>query len=106
MDRARDQLLAGSRFAKDQNVRVRTSRLAHQLKHLVERTAAADDVLKAEDSAELFPQMKVFQLQPPSGKCAFDRNLELIDRKRLGEIVESARFHRGYRGLDRRVRSQ
>ena len=64
MDRLRDQLFAGSRFAAHQHGRVGARHLRHLLVHEPHRTAGAQNVRKVVALAQLELQMGVFLPQP------------------------------------------
>ena len=103
VDRARDELLAGSALAGDQNRRPAGRSLDDQVEHLLHPRAAADDagealVLRLQTLAQ--GGVLRHQLPPLDGVADDDQHLVVLER--LGDVVERAALHRRDRGLDRR----
>ena len=65
VNRVRDELLAGARFAAHEHRRVRRRHLRHLLVHLPDRSAGPDDVGEVVLLPELLPQVFVFVDEAP-----------------------------------------
>jgi len=65
VDRVRDQLLAGARFAANQRRGVRPGHLRHLLEDLPHRPAAADQIGEVVALAQLLPQVRVLVDEGP-----------------------------------------
>ena len=106
VDGLRHELLAGPRFAPDQDRGARRRRLLDDVVHLPDLRAEADHLAEGPLLAQLSPQH--FDLV--QGLVAFDdvveQNLEPLQVDRLGEVVVGAFFHRLDRGLHRPLRGQ
>ena len=105
MDRARHQLLAGAALALNQNGRSARRRLDDEVEHLPHPRASADDVRELViPLLDVLPEVAVLVEQAPPLHRVADDDEHLVVLERLGDVVERARFHRGNRALDRRVR--
>ena len=98
-DRARDELLAGARFAADEHRRVALGHFLDNRQHRLQRAARADDAVEVVDVLLRVPEVFDLVLQPPVLDGLFDLELHLLDFERLLHVVEGADLHR----LDRRV---
>src|SRR5271157_4523729 len=106
MDRARDQFLAGARFAGDKHARVGARDLFHDAEDLLDRVAFADDILEAVLVTQLAPQEAVFVEERLLRQRVANDRLQMIVGERLGQVVVGALAQGVDRGLDARVRRQ
>ena len=101
MDRARDQLLARARLARDQN-RARRARDDFQhLEQLAHHGAGADQAFEAVARFELRAQIRVLGAQPPLFERGADHVLQLVELERLGDEVGGPALDRFDRVLHR-----
>src|SRR6266852_861654 len=98
MDGLRDQLLTGSALARDHHRRQPVCGLSDDLKQLDHLSALADEALEAALASELRPELAVLVLKPLALEGIGDRQLDLVELERLGDVVVGAQLHR----LDRR----
>ena len=98
---AGDELLPGARLAQDEDVRLRARRLLHELEHLPDRRAGADDVLEPEGLLELPAQVAVLDLKAAMTQRTLHRHAQLLDREVLRQVVEGALADGRDRRLDR-----
>ena len=104
MNRPRDHLLAGARFAGDQHRALRLGDHLRGLDDVLDPPAAADDSVLVEFLVALAEQVSVLRPQPLMVDRAVDDHEQLVDLERLLQVVERAELHRLDRALDRRVR--
>ena len=100
MNRARDQFLAGARFAGDQHAGVGARDFFHDAEDLLDRVAFADDVLEAIFVAQLAAQETVFPEQRLALERVAHHRLQMIVGERLGDVVVGALVQRVHRRFD------
>ena len=100
MNRARDQLLAGARFAGDQHAGIGARDFFHDAEDRLDRVALADDVFEAILLAQLAAQETVFAEQRLGFERVAHLVLQMIVGERLGDVVVGALVQR----LRRRTR--
>ena len=96
MDGAGHQLLAGAALAQDQHRRIGGRHAVHEAQHLLHSRAAGDDALVAR-LVELGAHDHVLAHQAGLLGRLADQDVELLDARRLGQVVVGAELH----GLDR-----
>jgi hypothetical protein len=102
VDGTRNQLLAGTRLAKHQDVGLGARGLLQQLENLRHCRAVADDVLQREGRLQLLAQVAILERQPSLAECPLHHDRQLVDREILRQIVERAVLDRCHRRLDGR----
>ncbi len=101
VDGAGDQLLAGARFAADQDRRVAARDLLDDVEDALQRAAGADDAVEVVDVALGVPEIVDLVPQAPVLQRLVDLDLHLLDLERLRHVVEGADAHRLDGGVDR-----
>ena len=99
VNRARDELLAGARFAADEDRRVALGDLLDDRQDRLQRAARADDAVEVVDVLLGVPEVLDLVLEAAVLDGLLDLELHLLDLERLLHVVEGADLHR----LDRRV---
>ncbi len=94
MDRAGDQLLAGSRLAANQHGRVALGHLADDTKHALQWPAGADDAIEIVNIVLRVSQVIELVAHPPHLERLLDLHFHLFDLERLLHVVERADLHR------------
>ncbi len=81
MNRARDELLARSRFADNQHSRIAPGDLGHSRQHGGQRRGGADNLFEHRSFVDLFSQRHVFLLQPllSLAQCLCEALLSFFD---------------------------
>jgi hypothetical protein len=102
VDRLRDQLLAGSRFARDQHGQVVRDDAGDHPIHFLHRRRAADQRGAAADVG--FGEFGRLAL-PPRDRAAH-RLRQHVEIERLGQIIERAHFGRAHRRRQRVLRRE
>ena len=97
VDRARDELLAGSRLAANQHGRVALGHLLHDAEHALERIALADDAIEIVDVVLGMPQIVELVAHAPHLERLLDLHFHFFDLEGLLHVVERAAFH-GFHG--------
>src|SRR6185436_1900167 len=90
MDRARNQLLAGTALAGDQDRAGRRRDLFDRAEELLHLGMLTHDVVQAASARELRPEVDDLALEGPFLKRATDRGEELFLVEGLGDVVEGA----------------
>ena len=103
---AREELLAGARFALEQHGRARRRGRRDRLQHAANRRAVADDLPLVAELHHLAAQPFVLAAQPHDLERLIDRELELLRADRLRDVVDRAGFDRRDRVLDAAVAGQ
>ena len=103
MDRLGDQLLAGSRLAGDEDRRVADRHLFHLLQQRLQPLRGADDIVEAELSDQLFPQLAVLLQEPGVLQGVLHPVEQLLGLERLGQHVVGPLAERLDRHLHRRI---
>src|SRR5262249_10542327 len=94
MNGARDDFLARTRFARDQDRAARRRDRLEQLEQQLHRPALADDSLEAVPLFELRTQVRVLGFQPPLLERGIEHVQQLVDLKRLADEVPRAALDR------------
>ena len=106
MDRLRDQLLAGARFAGDQHRRVGRRRLLDDAVDAADAGAVADDAAEAALVAQLTPQRPhLAQRRLPFDRF-LEQDLQPLRIDGLAQVVVGAVLDRFDRAFDRALRRQ
>ncbi len=95
------QLLAGSRFAKNQNGRVGVDDLFHSGEDLLHGGAVADDVVELVLAPQLLTQVEVLGHQPALFDGLGYLDFKFFEVEGLGDVVESSFLHRFDGGFGR-----
>ena len=100
MDRARDQLFAGARFAGNEHAGIGARDFLHDAEDRLDRIAFADDVFEAILLAQLAAQKMVFLEQRLGFERVAHLVLQMIVGERLGDVVVGALLQRLDGGFD------
>jgi hypothetical protein len=103
MDRARQQLLAGTRFAADQHRAVGRRDALDDAHHLPHAGAVPDQVVGAALFLELSLEQPVLMFEAAFLQGITDDDLQLIDIERLDDVVVSSQLQRLDGALGRSV---
>ena len=101
MNLPRDNVFAGAAFAGEQDGRIARRRLPRGFQQSHHRCAAR---LQQRQIVHGLAQSAIFRLQTLQLERALDDELDLLQRKRLGDVVVGAALHRGDGALHRRIR--
>ena len=101
VNRARHQLLARARFARDENRARRPRDDFQHLEQVAHHRAGADQAFEAVARFELRPQVRVLRAQPPLFEGGADYVLQLVELERLGDEIGGAALDRFHRVLHR-----
>src|SRR5204863_1815954 len=83
VDRSREQLLAGSRFALQEHGRAARGGRRHAVQQVTNRSSLANDLVLAAPPLQLAQQRAVFVAKSRHGECLLHGKLELLGLKRL-----------------------
>ena len=100
---ARDQFLAGSAFALDQNGAVGVCDLVDQVVDQLHFSARADNVFEAITILEFLAEINVLTQGRLVIERALHRHLQFVDLEGFGNVIVGAHLHRFDGGLDRGV---
>jgi hypothetical protein len=100
VQRARDQLLARARLARDEHVGVGRRNAPDEGEDLLHGRRAADDVVQAIAAADLLAQTGDLGAQGAFGEGLVDAEQKLIDLEGLGDVVVGAQLDRPDGGVD------
>ena len=98
VQRARDELLAGARFAGDEHRRARLRQAADRAKHLLHRRRLAEDLGRVRDVGGRRRRV------PRLVERAPNQRHRVVDVERLRQVFERAALERGDRAVEVRVR--
>ena len=98
MDRARDQLLAGARFPRDEHGRRGVGDLTDDIVHAPHRRGSAHQLVEPLVARELVPEVPHLPVEGASLERAIDHAPQILDRERLRQVVVGAELHRLHRG--------
>ncbi len=101
VQRTGDDLLACPGLAADQHGGLRRRHLGDRVQQPQHGRAAADDAAALEASRQLGAQRAVLRLQPGVLHGAFERDAQLVEVERLGEVVVRPLLESGHGRLDR-----
>jgi hypothetical protein len=87
VNRLRDELLAGARFAENQHRRRRWRGLFEDLIERAHRRTVADDAAEPAAIVQLPPQRLVLALLFVQFGDAFEQPLQLVRIERLGQVI-------------------
>ena len=105
MERPRDELLAGTALAVDQNRGAARRRLHDQVEDLLHPRGAADDLAEPVGvRLQILAEHAVLGDEAALGEGVADDGQHFVVLERLGDVVEGAPLHRGDGALDRRER--
>src|SRR5213594_370725 len=100
VDGPRDQLLAGSALAGDQDGGRRPGDLRDQAVELLDRGMPTDDLVEDVRARQLGAQECDLALERPALEGAARQRQDLVLLEGLGQIVEGAELHGGHRGAN------
>ena len=103
MNRARDQFLAGARFAGDQHARIGARDFFHHAEDALDGVAFADDALEAILLAQFLAQKSILAEQRLALERVAHDLFQMIVGERLGDVIVGALMQRLDRGFDARV---
>ena len=105
MQRSRDELLAGTALAVDQNRGAARRRLHDQIEDLLHPRASADDLAEPVGMRlQILPEDTILGDEAALGEGVPYDGQHFVVLERLGDVVEGAPLHRGDGALDRRER--
>ena len=94
VDRARDQLLAGARFPRDEHGRRGVGDLTDDLVHAPHRRGSADQLVEPLAARELVAEVPHLPLEGASLERPIDHAPQILDRERLRQVIVGAELHR------------
>ena len=101
---AGDQIFSDAAFAAEQHRGIRRRDALDQRQHGLHLVALRDDVVVGVAAAQRFAQRAVFLAQAVRIELLADHQHELVERKRLRDVIARADFHRFDGRFDRAVR--
>jgi hypothetical protein len=103
VERLRDQLLAGAALPGDHHGGAAVGRLADGLEDVEDLRAAPDEILEPPLPMQLTLEREVLLLKPATLEGVGDRDLQLVELERLGDVVVGPELHGLHGGLRRGV---